>query len=98
MHKDELIQLHTLLVQLKGFLEQTGEADGHFSDYDDLSISPHHIHKSKKEHKQAVFVLCQSIADTMGEITGDGNRFEKISRRLKIMERRALESDKTGAA
>lgn len=66
MHKDELIQLHTLLCQLKHYLERTIEVNGHFKDYESYGVSPQHIHKSKQQHKRAVFLLGKDLADTLG--------------------------------
>ena len=32
-----------------------------------LKISPHHIHKTKAEHKHAIFVLCKIIAQVIAD-------------------------------
>jgi hypothetical protein len=66
MHKDELIQLHTLLAQIKRHLE-TQDIDHDFSEYQSLAISPVHIHRSKAEHKHAIFVLGNHLASIMSE-------------------------------
>ncbi|KGK98525.1 metal-binding protein [Methanococcoides methylutens] len=66
MHKDELIQLHTLLAQIKRHLE-TQDTDHDFSEYQSLAISPVHIHRSKAEHKHAIFVLGNHLASIMSE-------------------------------
>lgn len=73
MHKDELIQLHTLMAQIRKHFEQMG-VDGSFGDYDSLSISPLHIHRSKAEHKHAIFVLGTDIASALSQddISGIG--------------------------
>ena len=61
MHKDELLQLHSLLCQVKRFFEDMeGTA---FSEYADLEVSPQHIHKSKTDHKRAVFLLGKGLSD-----------------------------------
>ncbi|MFP4655068.1 MAG: UPF0058 family protein [Methanohalobium sp.] len=66
MHKDELIQLHTLMAQLKRYFECQGvECD--FNEYKSLSISPVHVHRSKAEHKHAIFVLGNDIAKIISE-------------------------------
>ncbi len=72
MHKEELIQLHTLLVQMKKFFEENGK--GEFSQYQSLKISPIHVHRSKAEHKHAIFVLGKEIANIMAhdEFSGAG--------------------------
>lgn len=60
MQKEELIYLHTVLVQVKRMIEAKGiTAD--FSDYEALQISPVHVHRSKTDHQQAIFVLSGEI-------------------------------------
>lgn len=66
MHKDELIQLHTLMAQIKKYLESQG-LEHDFSEYEALAISPVHIHRSKAEHKHAIFVLGNHLASIMAE-------------------------------
>ena len=56
MKKEELVHLHLLLAQLKKYYEENG-VDGAFAKYNELGISPFQVHRSKEEHKQAVFVL-----------------------------------------
>lgn len=63
MNKEELIQLHTLMVLIKDFFEQRGK--GEFSKYYSLQISPVHIHRNKYEHKNAIFILDKEILSTM---------------------------------
>jgi len=72
IHKEELIQLHTLMVQMKKFFEEKGQ--GEFSQYHSLKISPIHVHRSKAEHKHAIFVLGKEIASLMAhdEFSGPG--------------------------
>ncbi|MDI6886693.1 MAG: UPF0058 family protein [archaeon] len=61
MKKEELIHLHMLLAQLKKYcMENCLDCD--FSKYDDLGISPFQVHRSKEEHKQAIFVLGTELA------------------------------------
>jgi len=61
MKKEELIHLHMLLAQLKEYCEETG-LDCDFTAYNELDISPFQVHRSKEEHKQAVFVLVTELA------------------------------------
>lgn len=95
MHKDELIQMHTLLAQIKNHFEQQGaiqEANGHgdqaFPKYDDLGISPLHVHRSKTDHKKAIFILSQELAEhiSRGEYSEParvGNRLGEILSRME---------------
>ncbi|NPE30626.1 UPF0058 family protein [Methanococcoides sp. SA1] len=73
MQKDELIQLHTLLAQIKRHLESQS-SDYDFSEYRSLSISPVHIHRSKADHKHAIFVLGNHLASIISddELSGIG--------------------------
>jgi hypothetical protein len=61
MKKEELVHLHMLLAQMKKFCEQHG-LDCDFSKYQELDISPFQVHRSKDEHKQAIFVLGTELA------------------------------------
>jgi len=61
MKKEELIHLHLLLAQFKKYCEEQG-FDCDFTRYQELGISPIEIHRSKEEHKQAIFVLATDLA------------------------------------
>ncbi len=61
MKKEELVHLHLLLAQLKKYCEENGVGCD-FPRYNDLGISPFQVHRSKEEHKQAVFVLGTELA------------------------------------
>jgi hypothetical protein len=60
------------MVQMKKFFEEKGK--GEFSQYRSLQISPIHVHRSKAEHKHAIFVLGKEIANIMAhdEFSGAG--------------------------
>ncbi|HHI30566.1 metal-binding protein [Methanosarcinales archaeon ex4484_138] len=79
MHKEELIHLHTLMVQLKKYFEE--ERDGSFSSYESLHISPVHVHRSKAEHKHAIFVLGTELAKTISKDDYSGTG--RISMRME---------------
>lgn len=64
MHKEELIQLHTYMAQMKRYFEKHGVVDD-FDEYKALSISPVHIHRSKADHKRAIFILGGELAHLM---------------------------------
>ena len=61
MKKEELIQLHMLLAQVKKYCEENGPTCD-FTEYNELGISPFQVHRSKEEHKQAIFVLGTELA------------------------------------
>ena len=90
MQKDELIQLHTFLLQLKTHLDEMVENDGGaaFISYDKLNVTPFQVYKSKREHKLAVFTLSQGIATLLTHNNCPG--LEKISNRLDQMAERFM--------
>lgn len=69
MQKEELIQIHTFMLQLRTQIENMTENNNSraFISYDKLNIGPHKIHKSKDEHKLAVFELSKGIANLLQE-------------------------------
>lgn len=68
MHKDELLELHKQMVMIMNyFREQEGINSALFDPYDQLDVSPDDVHKSKSEHKHAVFVLGNALATAMSE-------------------------------
>ena len=62
MKKQELIHLHGLLAEVSKHHVQSG---GQLSldSYDTLGVRPTSIHKSKTDHKAAVFALAKCITD-----------------------------------
>ncbi len=67
MYKDELIQLHQFLVYALKFLAENDKIKNDCSEYILLNINPHHIHKTKAEHKHAIFVLCKIISTIISD-------------------------------
>ena len=90
MNKEELIQLHTFLLQLKNHLNNMVEnkRGGEFQSYDRLNVTPHQIHKSKREHKLAIFTLSTGIAGRLSNNNCPG--LEKVSNRLGQMSERSM--------
>ena len=90
MQKDELIQLHTFLLQLKTHLEDIVENNGgkEFRHYERLDVTPYQVYKSKREHKLAVFTLSRGIAELLKN--NDCPGLEKISNRLDQMSERFM--------
>ena len=90
MQKDELIQLHTFLLQLKNHLEDLVGNDGisQFEIYNILDVTPYQVYKSKREHTLAVFTLSKGIADLLLDNSFTG--LEKISTRLEMMSERFM--------
>ena len=68
MHKDELLELHEQMVAIKEYFADREEVDADiFDQYEQLDVDPSHVHKSKSEHKHAVFVLGNALATAMSE-------------------------------
>ncbi|WP_266076465.1 UPF0058 family protein [Haladaptatus caseinilyticus] len=89
MHKDELLELHEQMVTImEYFREQDDIPTGAFDAYDQLDVDPSHVHKSKSEHKHAVFVLGNSLADVMSE-----DEFSEAGRIGKRMEELADDAE-----
>ncbi|MFC6724679.1 UPF0058 family protein [Halobium palmae] len=68
MHKDELLELHEqMVVIMEHYRSQEDVEDGLFDPYEQLGVDPSHVHKSKSEHKHAVFVLGNALATAMSD-------------------------------
>ena len=65
MNKDELLQIHIVLVIVRRYLEQDNIREDTFAEYDALNIAPHHFQRSKLEHEVAVFTLSRNIASSL---------------------------------
>ena len=87
MHKEELIQLHQMLYDVKTYLE-TLNSNLKFPQYLALKITPSQQHKSKMEHKYAIFVLGTEIANAMKDV--DYTSSSRISARMKELADKAL--------
>ena len=96
MQKDELIQFHMFLLQLKNHLEKmVDNNDGLvFQSYYELDVTPYQIYKSKREQELAVFILSKGIAKLLSHNNFPG--LEKVSNRLgQISERFMTEKEKS---
>jgi len=78
VQKDELIQIHAVLVNVRRYLEHNNGGEGSFGEYDGLGIAPHHLHRSKREHKLAVFTLSKNIASNICSQNGGDSRLEDV--------------------
>ena len=65
MKKQELIHLHGLLAEVSNHYEAQNSASIDFGKYDSLGVRPTSIHKSKTDHKAAVFALANAITSEM---------------------------------
>ena len=65
MKKQELIHLHGLLAEVCNHYEQRTDEEVTREQYEALGVQPTSIHKSKTEHKEAVFALAEGITGEM---------------------------------
>jgi hypothetical protein len=84
MHKDELLELHEHMVTIMEYFKSLEETDSAlFEGYDELDVTPNDVHKSKSEHKHAVFVLGNALATAMSEDEfSDAGRISKRMQEL----------------
>ena len=89
MHKDELLELHAKMVSIMEHFRGMDEIDGSVFDvYDELDVTPDDVHKSKSEHKHAVFVLGSALAEVMAD-----DEFSDAGRIGKRMEELAEDTE-----
>ena len=90
MHKDELLELHAQMVTIKDYFKDLEDVDSTLFDaYDELDVTPDDVHKSKSEHKHAVFVLGNALATAMSE-----DEFSDAGRVGKRMKELAEDAEK----
>ncbi len=85
MHKEELIALHQFMFSIKENIEKENP-DISFEQYNALKINPNQVHKSKMEHKHAIFVLGEEIAEAMKDIEPSASK--RIAARMSELARR----------
>ncbi len=74
MKKQELIHLHGLLAQVQNHYEEQTGSTVEQEAYLTLGVQPTSIHKSKTDHKDAVFALAKSLTGEM-----DSEEAERVS-------------------
>mgnify|MGYP000448033015 FL=1 len=90
MHKDELLELHQQMVTIKDYFAGLEDVDETlFDPYEELDVTPDDVHKSKSEHKHAVFVLGNALATAMSE-----DEFSDAGRVGKRMKELAEDAEK----
>lgn len=85
VHKEELIRLHKIMAEIKDSFEEENQ-ENDFSEYYALKIDPTQVHKSKMEHKHAIFILGQEIAEIMKE--NEHSAPNRVAARMREMARR----------
>ncbi|GAB7093064.1 hypothetical protein JCM30237_02160 [Halolamina litorea] len=74
MKKQELIHLHGLLAELQSQFDAAGETVS--EEYRELGVQPTSIHRSKTDHKAAVFALIHGVTD---ELEGEEAEAEAVA-------------------
>jgi hypothetical protein len=67
MKKQELIHLHGLLAEVGNFYEECAAESIPLTEYETFGVRPTSIHKSKTDHKAAVFALAGGITTAFSE-------------------------------
>ncbi|WP_458210664.1 UPF0058 family protein [Haladaptatus sp. NG-SE-30] len=65
MKKQELIHLHGLLAEVRNRYERRSSDPVNCADYEATGVRPTSIHRSKTDHRDAVFKLAGSLTDAM---------------------------------
>jgi hypothetical protein len=63
VQKEELLHLHMLMIHIKKYYEGITNEEIRTDRYNSLEISPVHIHKDKKAHKDALLTLGDEIVN-----------------------------------
>ncbi|WP_435117121.1 UPF0058 family protein [Halolamina sp. C58] len=67
MKKQELIHLHGLLSEVRAEYEDAPEPELDLTGYEEFGVQPTSIHRSKTDHKRAVFELIHGLTDSLDE-------------------------------
>jgi hypothetical protein len=67
MKKQELIHLHGLLSEVRAQMEVWEDDELEMSEYESMGVRPTSIHRSKTDHKAAVFEIANGITTAMEE-------------------------------
>ena len=67
MKKQELIHLHGLLAEINAQVEKWDGEEVDLTAYNELGVQPTSIHRSKTDHKAAVFKLAEGITSSISE-------------------------------
>ncbi|WP_152041645.1 UPF0058 family protein [Salinigranum salinum] len=71
MKKQELIHLHGLLSEVRAQMEAWEDDELEMSGYESMGVRPTSIHRSKTDHKAAVFEIANGITTAMEEAEAD---------------------------
>ncbi len=71
MKKQELIHLHGLLAEVSNQCEQWQDDPMSLDTYESQGVRPTSIHRSKTDHKTAVFALVDDITDELSDASAE---------------------------
>jgi len=71
MNKQELVHLHSLVVELAAFCEATEDVQVHLDAYRALGTGPLSVHRSKVHHRAAVFALLGGLTPGLRSTMAD---------------------------
>lgn len=72
VRKEDMIRLHALLFQMRRTFEATGLAEGknYFGAYDKLGVTPVSLHRDRRAHQLAIFMLGEALSAAAVEHVG----------------------------
>ncbi|WP_372910746.1 UPF0058 family protein [Salinigranum sp.] len=73
MKKQELIHLHGLLSEVHTQMEAWEDEELDLSAYETMGVRPTSIHRSKTDHKAAVFEIAEGITTAMQEAEAEAD-------------------------
>ena len=65
MHSLEYVQIHALLREIREAVEDEHHSVDAFELYDSQPVRPVHVHRSKRDHRRAIFLLLEGIDETI---------------------------------
>ncbi len=72
MRKEDMIRLHALLFQMRRTFEATKITQGveYFGAYDSLGVTPVSLHRDRRAHQLAIFLLGEALSKAAVEGVG----------------------------
>jgi hypothetical protein len=73
MRKEDMIRLHALLFQMRRTFEATHITKDldYFSAYDKLGVTPVSLHRDRRAHQMAIFLLGEALSKAAVEGVGN---------------------------
>lgn len=74
MRKEDMIRLHALLFQMRRTFEATEiteKGSDYFGAYDKLGVTPVSLHRDRRAHQMAIFLLGEALSKAAVEGVGN---------------------------